>query len=388
MIATPLTNDLLHGVAELEPTPRGITPHRLPAWVRQQFPDPQLLAMQAQPSGARLIFSTTASRIELATHPVRITYRGADRARGRIDIFIDGVLHTRDELTGGDRNEIDLQTGTSSAHPGPAHRTVVAGLPPGNKQVEMWLPHNETVELIDLLTDEPVVPEHSPRPVWVHHGSSISHGSNALAPTEIWPVVAARTAGGVELRNLGLGGSALVDPFLARVIRDTPADAISIKLGINVVNLDSMRLRSFVPAIHGFVDTIREGHPDTPLVLVSPIFCGIHENTPGPGAVDPATLGTDHVQFIATGSLGDTAHGRLTLEVIRGALRSVVEHRSEDSNLHFLDGLELYGPVDADTLPLPDGLHPDAEAHDLIGRRFAERVFAPGAAFGGVPDRH
>jgi lysophospholipase L1-like esterase len=186
----------------------------------------------------------------------------------------------------------------------------------------------------------------------------------------------------VALWNLGFGGSALVDPFMARVIRDTPADVISVKLGINVVNLDAMRLRAFVPAIHGFLDTIRDGHPTTPLLLVSPIFCGIHESTPGPGAVDTATLGTDHVQFLATGDPGTVSQGRLTLEVIREELASVVERRAADPNLHYLDGTDLYGADDALELPLPDGLHPGPAGHQSIGQRFAAAVFAPDRPFG------
>jgi hypothetical protein len=34
--------------------------------------------------------------------------------------------------------------------------------------------------------------------------------------------VPAASIGGVELINLGLGGSALLDPFTARALRDTP----------------------------------------------------------------------------------------------------------------------------------------------------------------------
>ena len=90
----------------------------------------------------------------------------------------------------------------------------------------------------------------------------------------------------MELVNLGFGGSALLDPFTARAMRDTPADLISVKLGINVVNADVMRLRAFAPAVHGFLDTIREGHPTTPLLVVSPILCPVHEDTPGPLAPD------------------------------------------------------------------------------------------------------
>ena len=112
----------------------------------------------------------------------------------------------------------------------------------------------------------------------------------ATHPTGTWPVVAARLAG-LDLVNLGLGGSALLDPFVARTIRDTPADLISVKLGINLVNQDLMRRRVLGPAVHGWLDTIRDGHPDTPIRLVSPIFCGIHESVPGPTAPDMAAAG-------------------------------------------------------------------------------------------------
>lgn len=381
MITTPIAETLVRGIAELEPTDRGVRPHRIPAWAREQYPDAQLLAMESQPSGGRIVLQTTATRVELLTHPTRITYRGVNRPRGSIDVVIDGALVCRDALDGGDYVEVDLGTGVSTFHAGPAHTTVIDGMPAGDKLVELWLPHNEALELCSLRSDAPVVPDESDKPVWLHHGSSISHGSNAATPTEIWPVVAARRAG-VELHNLGLGGSALVDPFLARVIRDTPADVISVKLGINVVNLDLMRLRAFIPAVHGFLDTIRDGHPDTPLLVVSPIFCGIHEHTPGPGAFDPEPFATGNVRFIATGNPEDVAHGALTLEVIRRELRAIVEQRAEDPNLYFLDGIELYGETDAIALPLPDALHPDTATHQLIGERFASYAFATRGPFG------
>ncbi|MFC3499666.1 GDSL-type esterase/lipase family protein [Micromonospora krabiensis] len=376
----PIRPDLLRGVAEVEVTPRGLRPHRLPAWVREQFPDGQLLSMEAQPSGARLVFGTAASTIKLVSQPTRIAYTGAERPRGRIDVYADGELTVRDVLDGGDRIEVDLASGQTTFHPGPTHTTTVSGLPAGRHRIEVWLPHNESVELVELRADAPVEPDDASRPLWVHHGSSISHGSNALAPSEIWPAVAARRAG-VELRNLGLGGSALVDPFLARVIRDAPADYISVKLGINVVNLDAMRLRAFVPAVHGFLDTIRDGHPDVPLLLISPLFCGIHEDTPGPGAIDPASIGTGQVRFVATGTPDDVPLGRLTLQVIRRELRSLVDRRAADKNLHYLDGTALYGSADAAELPLPDGLHPSPEAHQRIGARFAEYAFTGAGPF-------
>ena len=40
-----ITSALIRGAAEVEVTERGLRPHRLPAWVRHQFPDGQLLPL-------------------------------------------------------------------------------------------------------------------------------------------------------------------------------------------------------------------------------------------------------------------------------------------------------------------------------------------------------
>ncbi len=244
------------------------------------------------------------------------------------------------------------------------------------KDIEIWLPHNETTELVALRTDAPVEPAPDRgRKVWLHHGSSISHGSDAASPTTTWPALAA-SLGDVELINLGLGGSALLDPFTARAMRDTPADLISVKIGINLVNTDLMRLRAFGPAVHGFLDTIREGHPTAPLLVVSPILCPIHEETPGPSVVDLTDLGKGQLRFRAMGDPAEQADGKLTLRVIRDELARIVEQRaSEDPNLYHLDGRDLYGDADSAELPLPDDLHPDAATHRRIGERFAELAF-------------
>ncbi len=377
--SAPISPDLLRGYEYLETTERGLRPHRLPTWVTEQFPDPQLLGAEAQPSGVRVAMVTEAEHVTLVVHSTRLAYKGINRPRGNIDLVVDHQLVASDQLTGGDAYETDLQTGATQLVPGPSHTTRFTRLGPGEKLVELWLPHNEQIEHIELSTDAPVAPAPTDAPRWLHHGSSISHGSNATSPARTWPALAARL-GGVELRNLGFGGSALVDPFMARVMRDTPADLISLKLGINVTNSDAMRLRAFVPAVHGFLDTIRDGHPSTPVLLVSPTYCGIHEDTPGPGAFDPDTFRTGNVRFFATGEPGDTALGRLTLRVIRDALASIVEARDDD-NLHYLDGTELYGPDDAIEHPLPDELHPDTAAHELIGTRFARHAFAPDGPF-------
>lgn len=377
-IDTPLTAGLLRGALDLERTTRGVLPHRLPAWAREQIPDGQLAMAEAQPAGVRLAFRTRATAVELDVLPTKMAYVGAPpRPDGVYDLIVDGRIAGRASAGGGKVLTIDRTTGAADLRPGEVATLGFSGLSPEEKDVEIWLPHNETTELVALRSDAPVQPAtERDRPVWLHHGSSISHGSGAASPTTTWPALAA-SRGGVELVNLGFGGSALLDPFTARVMRDTPADLISVKIGINLVNTDLMRLRAFAPAVHGFLDTIREGHPTTPLLVVSPLLCPIHEDTPGPAAPDLAGLGAGRLSFLATGDPADLT--RLTLRIIRDELARITTARSAtDPHLHHLDGRELYGEADFADLPLPDQIHPDAATHHRIGERFAERAFGAG----------
>ncbi|HEX2131867.1 MAG TPA: GDSL-type esterase/lipase family protein [Actinophytocola sp.] len=383
-ITTPVTADLLRGAADLERTGRGVLPHRLPAWARAQCADGQLAMAEAEPSGVRLVLRTRATAIELDTLPTKRVYAGTPRRPdGVYDLLVDGHLAGQGSVPGGNTLTLDPATGTARNEPGQVGTLRFTGLPDRVKDIELWLPHNEITELVALRTDAPVEPAPDRgRRVWLHHGSSISHGSNATSPTTTWPALAA-AHGGVELVNLGLGGSALLDPFTARTLRDTPADLISVKLGINLVNADVMRLRAFTPAVHGFLDTIRDGHPDVPLLVVSPIYCPIHEDTPGPGAFDAGALREGRLRFRATGDPAERAAGKLTLTVIRDELAGIVARRTAgDPNLSYLDGRELYGEADFAELPLPDALHPDAATHRRIGERFTALAFAAGGPFG------
>ncbi|WP_366980638.1 SGNH/GDSL hydrolase family protein [Mycolicibacterium frederiksbergense] len=269
---TPISMDIVRGARELEPTAHGLLPHRLPGWARAQCADPQLAMAESQPAGCRLVFRTRSTMIELDALRTRAAYRGMPmRPDGVYDVLIDGRLAGQASLTGGNVLMKDAASGTEELLPGAPGTIRFAGLPDRQKTVEIWLPHNETTELIALRSDQPLESCPITRPIWLHHGSSISHGSNALHPTGTWPALAAAGAG-VELINLGMGGAALLDPFTARTMRDIPADLISIKIGINVVNADLMRLRAFGPAVHGFLDTIRDGHPTTPIVVVSALY--------------------------------------------------------------------------------------------------------------------
>ncbi|MCO5999106.1 GDSL-type esterase/lipase family protein [Actinoallomurus rhizosphaericola] len=382
LITTTVTADMLRGALDVERTAHGLLPHRLPAQARRQIPDDQLAVAEAQPSGVRLVFRTRATTIELETLPTKRVYRGFPApADGVYDLLVDGRLAAQATVAGGNlRTIVDMVTQAAELREGLPGTARFTDLPPRDKAIEIWLPHTEITEVIALRTDAPVESATDDgRRVWLHHGSSISHGSNADHPTATWPALAA-AQGGVDLVNLGFSGSALLDPFTARAMRDTPADLISIKIGINIVNADAMRLRAFTPAVHGFLDTIREGHPTTPLLVVSPILCPVQEDTPGPLMPD---LSDGTLRFKAMGDPAERAAGRLTLNVIRDELARIVQERAaDDSNLHYLDGRDLYGEKDYAELPLPDEVHPDPAGHRRIAENFARLVFgAEGLSF-------
>jgi hypothetical protein len=382
-ITAPITADFLRGALEVERTEHGVVPHRLPAWARAQCTDGQLAMAEAQPSGVRLVLRTRATAVEVDVLATKQVYQGAPpRPDGVYDLLVDGRLTGQASVTGGNVLTVDMATRSAVTRPGPAGTLRFTGLSAEVKDIEIWLPHKEITELIALRTDAPIeaVPDRGRR-VWLHHGSSISHGSGAASPSTTWPALAA-SFGGVELINLGFGGSALLDPFTARTLRDAPADLISVKIGINLVNTDLMRLRAFTPAVHGFLDTIREGHPTTPLLVISPLYCPIHEDTPGPSAVDPGTLRAGKPRFLAMGDPVECAAGKLTLTIIRDELHRITATRAAgDPNLHYLDGRALYGEADFAELPLPDQLHPDAATHRRIGERFTKLAFGSDGPF-------
>ncbi len=177
----------------------------------------------------------------------------------------------------------------------------------------------------------------------------------------------------VAFDSLAFAGQCQLDPFVARTIRDLPADLISLKVGINLVNADSMRERAFVPAVHGFLDTIRDGHPATPVVLITPILCPAHEQASGPTVPGPTISTIDRPTNLALGAL--------TIGRIRELLAEVVATRQAggDNQLHLLDGRELFG--EDDLADLPDGLHPNAAGYVRMGERFHQMAFGADGPF-------
>ncbi|MFE6174617.1 lipase [Streptomyces sp. NPDC056464] len=367
----------LRGALDLESRPAGVMPRRLPAWTKEQYQDPSVYGVTLMPSGVRLVFRTDARELELEvlTSTGQLDTDSEPRPAGMLELVVNGTLAGRRRAPVGNVVRMAGPGAVQRMIPGDPSTVRFSGLQAGMKTVELWLPQQTPTELVALRADGEVLPPlPDGRRRWVHHGSSISHCIEADGPTGTWPVVAAALAG-AEVINLSQAGNALLDPYVARTIRDMPADLISLKVGINIVSLAAFRLRTFGPAVHGFLDTIRDGHPGTPLLLISPVSCPALEETPGPTAMGPDGKIT---------ALGDPAQvaasGALSLAVVRAELERIVTARQpRDPHLHYMDGRELLGPEETDDLS--DGLHPTAAAYRRMGKRFATQAFANDGPF-------
>jgi lysophospholipase L1-like esterase len=361
---TPETKILIEqasrGIAEFKQGAYGMAPCRLPSWTTSYHDIDQLTQQVAnQASGARLALLTSATRIEFAFHAIRDSGEGGF-TRPSVITATSGDFEQSFSTQEGDLKIWDANNNFELVPGGPSMAVFELPETEQPRLVDIWLPHNSFLEILDLTANAPLAPAPQTQKRWVHYGSSISHCMEASEPIGAWPVVAARNLN-LDLNSLGLAGSANLEHFAARVIADLPADLITLKVGINTVNGGHMTRRVFVPAVHSFIDAIRTKHPSTPIVLISPIFCGAHENSPG-----PTRMGIDGK---ITGSEGNGLDwtGELTLVIIRQLLADIVARR-QDPNLTYLSGLALFSEADAHLLP--DGLHPNAEGYRLMGERF------------------
>ncbi|RII17882.1 hypothetical protein DSC45_13340 [Streptomyces sp. YIM 130001] len=309
------------GAIEVEHTPHYSRPWRLPHSRISLFPGEGLRSRAAMGAGVRIVFRTDSAQVSGRFVPV-----SGPEHLSPVDLVVDGWPVRTQPLS-------------------PDGTFCFDALPAGDHTLELWFPQFGELRLRGLSVDAHArVRRVGPtgRPALVVHGSSITHGRQAASPTRTWPARTARALG-YDLTCLGYAGECHLDPMVARVIRDLPADLVVTCLGINVRGQGTFTERSFLPAVLGFLSSIRDGHPGVPLAVLSPIVSPPREDTTGPGG--------------------------MTLARIRDAVGEAVTLLNEhgDTALHLVDGLHVLGPPDAALLP--DGLHPGPEGHELMARR-------------------
>ncbi|MFC8801470.1 GDSL-type esterase/lipase family protein [Promicromonospora sp. NPDC057138] len=307
------------GAVDVEHTPGWSRAWRLPHDRIALFPGGELRSRAAMPAGVRLVLGTDARVLAglAAVQGVEVP----------LDAVVDGAI-------------------VASAPVGP-EGSFVLDLPPGDKLLELWLPQFGTFRLVSLAVEDGArvwaasskPAGGSARPKLVAYGSSLTQCRQAASPARTWPALVARELG-LDLTCLGFAGEAHLDPMVARVVRDLPADVVVACLGINVYGAGSFSERSLLPALLGFLSTVRDGHPGVPVLVISPLASPRREDRLGRAGLTLAQV-RDQVAD-AVGLL--TAHG--------------------DPDLHLLDGRSVLGPDHAHLLD--DGLHPGPAGYELM----------------------
>ena len=323
------------GCLELEVRGDAVRPWRGRLEDRALYPQP-LIERITFPAGVRLVFQSDTSRMDVRLAEVGPTVEET----AYFDLVVDGELHQTQE----------------AAADGSAATLRFTDLPAGMHRLELYLTQCAPVWVdgVSVDDDAEVSAWEDPRPKWLTHGSSITMCRSAVQPTATWPALVASELD-VNHTNLGFGGQCKVDALVARAIAKWPADAISLCLGINVYE-QGLTPRTFRSTAAGFILTVRDGHPEVPLVICSPIYSPPRETT--------------------VSKVGNTlCQMREDLATLVDDLRS-----RGDEHLHYVNGLDLYGPDLLDLMP--DKLHPNREGCAALAKRFVQHA---GPKLGLVP---
>jgi lysophospholipase L1-like esterase len=292
-------------------------------------------AMASIPAGVRLELVGDAAAVRLAVETTGgdLGYRGPGAGTTFVALVGDEMLDEVSATPG--RSTVELR------FPGRAdldrEAPVVVHLPEGMQPVV------HTVAAVGgSLGPAPAGPR------WLCYGDSIAEGWVASGPAWSWPARSARRHR-LDLVNLGYAGAARGEIPSAEQIAALPADVISLSHGTNCWSRTPHSAAMVRAGLEAFLDIVRQGHPDTPIVVASPVVRPDAEATAN-------RLGA-------------------TLADVRSAIEDVVAARiGQDARLSLVPGADLLRPDQ-----LPDGIHPGDDGHAALAATLGPVIAAAAA---------
>ncbi len=183
-------------------------------------------------------------------------------------------------------------------------------------------------------------------PRWLAYGDSTTQGWIASGPAQAWAAIAARKAR-LDLVNLGFARSGRGEIASAEQVAALDADVITISYGTSCWSRVPHSTAMIEAGLDAFLDVVRQGHPETPVIVISPVIRPEGED-------EPNRLGA---------TLDDI---RRTIEAVTGW-----RIREGDSNLALLSGRDVI-----DKEHLTDGIYPGDEGHKRIAAAVGKYLFA------------
>ena len=213
--------------------------------------------------------------------------------------------------------------------------------------IHIHVPEGMKPKLLDFRALDGTADPAPAGPRWLAYGDSITEGWVASGPGMAWPAIAARKHG-LDVVNLGYAGACRGEIPSAEQIAKLPADVISVFYGTNCWSRIPFSVEMLTAGFKAFLEVVRQGHPRTPIVVVSMIVRPDAETTPN-------RLGA---------TMQDLRHA------IEGAVRVL-----DDPHMSLVRGGDLVAGEQ-----LPDGIHPGDEAQWILASAIGEAVVAALAA--------
>jgi lysophospholipase L1-like esterase len=283
--------------------------------------------MASIPAGVRLELVGDAGEVEIAyrTETDQLGYRGAGAGRTFAAWTAHGLLAEEQAVLGEGNVRLPLA---------------------GDEPTIVYLPEGmrPTVTAVTGVGGDIAPAPRQPR--WVVYGDSVAEGWIASAPALAWPAIAGR-AHGLDVVNLGYAGAARGETASAEQVAALAADVLTVCHGTNCWTRTPHSAGMMRELLAAFLDIVRQEHPATPLLVVSPVVRPDAEATPN-------RLGA-------------------TLADLREVMERVVTERiaAGDDRLRLLRGLDLIGAGD-----LGDGIHPDDGGHARMAAAIGTAVRA------------
>jgi len=132
--------------------------------------------------------------------------------------------------------------------------------------IRVVLPPSDNLGIRDVVGEaEPPGPEMLPRTTYLAYGSSITHGSDAIA-TECCYASLVGDALGADVRNLGLAGSARMENEIADFIAGERFDYATLEMGVNVIG--SMSAEEYERRVRYMIRRVAESHPKARILAI------------------------------------------------------------------------------------------------------------------------
>ncbi len=281
--------------------------------------------LSQDPSGARIRLATNTTTLTLK---VAYGQLGSMKNMCRIgqmgiDLYVDG----------------DFWKPVWPEETGQSQFTLFSDLASQRREVTLYLPlyHPVAIEAIGIDEDATIWEPNSfavAKPV-AFYGSSITQGGCASHAGMSYQAILGRMLN-IDYINLGFSGAGRGEPVMARAFAEIDASLFVVDFAQNCETVEELR-QNYAP----FLDTIRQAHPDTPVVCITPIFSNYE------------LFEDDH-----------------KCPTMRQVIREAVAARKQagDINITIVEGMSLLSGADSDCFV--DGIHPN----DLGFQRIAERL--------------